>query len=68
MLRKKFAKANFNFIKRQFIVWIATSSKTNLTSICYVSTNQFLRLLLGEAPAAAGDEGTPRKLCSHLLF
>ena len=26
------------------------------------------RLLLGEAPAAAGDEGTPRTLCSHLLF
>ena len=42
MLRKKFAKANFNFIKRQFIVWIATSSKTNLISICYVRTNQSL--------------------------
>ena len=26
------------------------------------------RLLLGEAPAAAGDEGIPRKLCSHLLW
>ena len=26
------------------------------------------RLLLGEAPAAAGDEGTPRTLCSHSLI
>ena len=24
-------------------------------------------LLLGEAPAAAGDEGTPRTLCLHLI-
>ena len=26
------------------------------------------RLLLGEAPTAVGDEGTPRTLCSHLRF
>jgi hypothetical protein len=26
------------------------------------------RLLLGEAPSAEGDEGTPRTLCSHLLY
>ena len=26
------------------------------------------RLLLGEAPSAEGDEGTPSVLCSHSLF
>ena len=31
-------------------------------------SSQFPRLLLGEAPSAEGDEGTPRTLCSHSLI
>ena len=40
----------------------------NRVQNCPNGVNSNLRLLLGEAPAAAGDEGTPRKLCSHLLI
>jgi len=53
--------ANFTFAKQKF--HISPQEKYFTQGVAL-----FPRLLLGEAPAAAGDEGTPRKLCSHLLF
>ena len=53
--------------------WISLLQSKNFTfrrrrNISRKASALPLRLLLGEAPAAAGDEGTPRKLCSHLSF
>ena len=37
-------------------------------SLCIINkANSTPRLLLGEAPAAAGDEGTPRELMTDVL-
>ena len=38
----------------------------NRVQNCPNGVNSNLRLLLGEAPVATGDEGTPRTLCMHL--
>ena len=57
-------QGKFPFYQKIIHFWNSDVNEAQISPLfsMFARTN-FPRLLLGEAPAAAGDEGTPRKLC-----